>query len=174
MDLSFYLIQLIGLIGLILLVLSYYRKDTNHILVFHILSTSLFCLHYYLLGAYSGLLICFYEVIRDYLYYRTDKDKYVYIGSVFVYLSSAYFTFTSILDLYPYIASLIDGFFLTQKRTIVIYGAVLTYSLWLLYDIYANSYSGIIADGIIILSNLYILVFKKENKNIIVSKTFYK
>jgi hypothetical protein len=171
MDLWFYFVQLIGFIAWLLLAFSYYRKDTNHILVFQIISTILFCLHYLLLGAYSGLLICVYEVIRDYAYYKTDQDNYIFLGSIVVYAISAYVTFTSILDLFPYLASLIDGFFLTKKRVIVVLGAIVTYTLWLIYDLYAKSYSGAITDGIIILSNIYILVFRKDDKKIITSKT---
>ena len=171
MDLYFYFIQLIGFIAWLLLAFSYYRKDTNHILVFQIISTILFCVHYYLLGAYSGLLICVYEVIRDYSYYKTDKDNYIFIGSALVYAISAYVTFTSLLDLFPYIASMIDGFFLTKKRVIVVLGAIVTYTLWLIYDLYAQSYSGAITDGIIIISNIYILIFRKDEKKVIRSKT---
>ena len=171
MDLYFYFIQLIGFVDWILLALSYYRKDTNHILVFQIISTILFCLHYFLLGAYSGLLICIYEVIRDYSYYKTDADNYIFIGNMLVYGISAYLTFTTLLDLFPYIASLMDGYFLTKKRIIVIIGAIITYTLWLIYDLYAKSYSGAITDGIIILSNLYILIFRKDPEKAIVSKT---
>jgi hypothetical protein len=170
MDLYFYFIQLIGFVAWLILSLSYYRKDTNHILVFQIISTILFCLHYYLLGAYSGLLICAYEVIRDYSYYKTDKDNYIFIGSMIVYAISAYITFTGWLDLFPYIASTIDGFFLTKKRKIVVLGAIVTYTLWLIYDLYAKSYSGAITDGIIIISNLYILFFQKNDKKVITSK----
>jgi hypothetical protein len=171
MDLYFYFIQLIGFIAWILLALSYYRKDTNHILVFQIISTILFCLHYFLLGAYSGLLICVYEVVRDYSYYRTDLDDYIFLGSILVYGISAYLTFTTVLDVFPYIASLIDGYFLTKKRNTVVLGAIVTYTLWFIYDLYAKSYSGAITDAIIILSNIYILVFRKDDKKIIVSKT---
>lgn len=171
MDLWFYFIQLIGFIAWLLLAFSYYRKDTNHILVFQIISTILFCLHYLLLGAYSGLLICVYEVIRDYAYYKTDQDNYIFLGSVVVYIISAIITFTSILDLFPYIASMIDGFFLTKKRVIVVLGAIVTYTLWLIYDLYAKSYSGAITDGIIILSNLYILIFRKDQDKVIITKT---
>ena len=171
MDLYFYFIQLIGFIAWILLSLSYYRKDTNHILVFQIISTILFCVHYLLLEAYSGLLICVYEVIRDYSYYKTDKDNYIFIGSAVVYAISAYITFTSILDLFPYIASMIDGFFLNKKRVIVVLGAIVTYTLWLIYDLYAKSYSGAITDGIIIISNIYILIFRKDPNKVITSKT---
>ena len=168
---NFYIIQLIGFIAWLLLALSYYRKDTNHILVFQIISTILFCLHYFLLGAYSGLLICVYEVIRDYSYYRTDKDNYIFVGSIIVYLISAYITFTAWLDLFPYLASMIDGFFLTKKRKTVVWGAIVTYTLWLIYDLYALSYSGAITDGIIIISNLYILIFKKDESKIILDRT---
>ena len=82
-----------------LLAFSYYRKDTNHILVFQIISTILFRLHYLLLGA------------------------------------------------------------------------IVTYTLWLIYDLYAKSYSGAITNGLIIISNLYILIFRKDDKEVIVSKT---
>ena len=168
MNIYFIFIQIIGFVAWVLLGLSYYRKDTDHILVFQVISTILFCLHYFLLGAYSGLLICVYEVIRDYSYYKTDKDNYIFLGSAFVYGVSAYLTFSSLLDLFPYFASLIDGFFLTKKRVIVVFGAIVTYTLWLIYDLYALSYSGAITDGIIIVSNIYILLFRKEKKDFVV------
>ena len=173
MNVYFVFVQIIGFIAWLLLGLSYYRKDTDHILVFQVISTILFCLHYYLLGAYSGLLICIYEVIRDYSYYKTDKDNYIFVGSALVYGVSAYITFTSLLDLFPYFASLMDGFFLTKKRRIVVFGAIVTYTLWFIYDMYAMSYSGAITDGIIIISNLYIFLFRKENKKIIRGRKLY-
>ena len=86
MDWYFVFIQILGFVAWLLLVYSYYRENTNKILIFQILSTILFCVHYYLLGAYSGLLICIYEVIRDYSYYKTDKDNYIFIGSAVVYM----------------------------------------------------------------------------------------
>ena len=159
MDAYFIFIQILGFIAWIILLFSYYGKDTNRILIFQVLGTLLFCLHYYLLGAYSGLLICVLEVIRDYSYYKTDKDNYIFIGSVIVYIVSAIVTYTTILDVFPYVASLIDGFFLTKKRKIVVFGAIVTYTLWFIYDLYARSYSGAITDMIIIISNLSILLF---------------
>ena len=159
MDIKFILIQILGFLAWILLVLSYYRKDTNKILVFQIISTILFCLHYYFLGAYSGLLICILEVIRDSSYYKTNVDNYIFVGSVIVYIVCAIITYTKMIDLFPYLASTIDGFFLTQKRKVVVFGAIVTYTLWFIYDIYALSYSGTITDAILILSNLSILLF---------------
>lgn len=159
MDLYFLFIQVLGFIAWILLVYSYYRENTNKILIFQIISTFLFCVHYYLLGAYSGLLICFYEIVRDYSYYKTDKDNHIFLGSLVIYTISAIVTYTNFLDLFPYIASMIDGFFLTKKRKIVVFGAIVTYVMWFIYDMYALSYSGAITDGILIISNIMILVF---------------
>ena len=154
MDLYFWFIQLIGLVAWLMLVASYYREDTNKILVFQTIGTALYCLHYYLLGAYSGLFICFFEVVRDYLYYRTDWDDYIYKGSVPVYIIYAGISFTGIVDLLPICSSLLDGFSLTKKKNIVVIGAIISYTLWVIYDIFVMSYSGAVTDGLVVVSNV--------------------
>lgn len=173
MDAYFLFIQFLGFLAWVLLLLSYYRQNTNKILVFQIISTILFCVHYYLLGAYSGLLICMYEVVRDYSYYKTDKDNYIFIGSGIVYAVSAVITYTSILDIFPYIASMLDGFFLTKKKKIVVIGAIITYTLWLIYDLYARSYSGAITDFIIIASNIYILLSGQSEEGLVLDRRIH-
>ena len=47
MDLWFICIQGIGILAWLMLGLSYYRKDTDRILVFQIIGTLLYCVHYY-------------------------------------------------------------------------------------------------------------------------------
>ncbi len=173
MNLYFLIIQLIGFLAWLLLAISYYKKDTDRILSVQLIANILFCLHYFLLGAYSGLLICVYEVLRDYLYYKTDKDNYIFMGSLIIYVISSILTFTTVLDLFPYLASLIDGFFLTKKRTMVVFGAIITYTLWFLYDMYARSYAGAVTDGIIIISNIYILLFRKDSDKVIRGKKIH-
>lgn len=160
MTLEFIFIQVIGIVAWLMLVLSYYRKNTNKILAFQIIGTVLYCIHYYLLGAYSGLFICFFEVVFDFLYYKTDKDKYIYIISVPIRIMGGIFSFKVFLDILPILASLIDGYSLTKKKKIVVIGAVISYTLWVIYDIYVMSISGAITDGIVVLSNLSILLFE--------------
>ena len=114
-----------------------------------------------------------YEVVRDYSYYKTDKDNYIFIGSGIVYAISAIVTYTSILDLFPYLASMIDGFFLTKKKRVVVFGAIITYTLWLIYDLYARSYSGAITDFIIIASNVYILLSGQDEEGMILDRRIH-
>ena len=160
--LYFWFIQLIGIIAWLLIVFSYYRKDTNRILVFQIISTVLWCLHYYLLGAYSGLFICVFEVLRDSLYYKTDQDDFIFLGSVPIYIIYGILSYTTFLELLPIFSSTIDGFTLTKKKKVVVFGAIISYTLWVIYDLAVKSYSGAFTDGIVVLSNLSIFLFNKD------------
>ena len=168
---KFILIQIIGVAAWLFLALSYYRKNTNKILVFQIIGTILYCLHYFLLEAYSGVFICLFEVLFDYGYYKTDKDNYIYLASVPIRILGGILTYNVIYDILPILASLIDGYTLTKKKKKVVIGAVISYTLWVIYDICVMSISGAFTDGIIVLSNLSILIFgynimKKDKKRV--------
>jgi len=170
MDLKFFLIQMISVVAWIFLFLSFYRKDTNKILVFQIIATLLYCIHYYFLGAFSGLLMCAFEAIFDYAYYKTDKDKYLYIVSVPIRIFCGMLFFYSFIDVLPIIASLIDGYILTKSKKIIVVGAIISYTLWVIYNICVMSYSGALTDAILVISNLGILlfnynVFNREDKS---------
>lgn len=159
MDVNFWVTQAIGIMAWIVMLLSYYREKTNQILIFHAISTTLYCIHYYLLGAYSGLFICSFEVIRDLLYYKTDWDDYIFYGSIPIYLISGIFSFKTFFDLLPIFSGLLDGYTLTKKKKIVVLGAIISYTLWAIYNISVMSISGAIADIILAISNLCILIF---------------
>lgn len=159
MDVHFWVVQGIGIIAWFVLLVSYYREDTNKILVFQTIATALYCVHYFLLDAYSGLFICVFEVIRDFLYYKTDLDDYIFYGSIPVYVVNGFITFTGWYDLLPAFSSLLDGYTLTKKKDTVVIGAIISYTSWVMYDIFVMSYSCAITDGLIVLSNLSILLF---------------
>ena len=161
-NLYFWFIQLIGIIAWLLILLSYYRKNTNRILVFQIISTVLWCLHYFLLGAYSGLFICIFEVIRDSLYYKTDEDDMIFIVSIPIYILYGILSYSGLIELLPIFSSTIDGFTLTKKKKIVVFGAVVSYTIWVIYDIAVKSYSGAFTDGLVVISNLSILLFNVD------------
>ena len=162
MENYFWLTQLIGIIAWLLIVFSYYGKNTNKILYLQIISTILWCLHYYLLGAYSGLFICVFEVVRDSLYYKTDKDDYIFMASIPIYIIYGIASYTGLVELLPVFSSTIDGYTLTKKRKVAVFGAVISYTIWVIYDLAVLSYSGAVTDGIVVLSNLSILLFNKE------------
>lgn len=162
MDLEFIIVQGIGLLAWILLVISYYRENTNKILILQVIATILYCVHYYLLGAWSGLFICCFEVIRDYGYYKTDWDNYIFLASIPIYIIYGVLSFETIFDIMPIFSSFIDGLTLTMQKKFVVIGAIVSYLLWVIYDLAVGSYSCAITDGIVTLSNIGILIFDKE------------
>lgn len=164
MNTNFWLIQLIGLIAGIFLILSYFRKDTNKVLSFHIVSGSLDFIHYFLLHAYSGAFIYLLEATRDILYYKTDKDKIIFIISAILYLLISLCGVRTIYDYLPIVASLIDGYSLTLEKKYVTIGACISYSIWVIYNIHVLSISGLVIDGIIAISNIIILLKTHKEK----------
>jgi len=155
-------VQLLGLLAWLVLLLSYYRKDTNRILVFQIIATILYCVHYFLLGAYSGLFICLVEVICDFLYYKTDKDDLIFKISIPFRIFGGILSYQWFVDILPIAASIIDGYSLTKKKDKVVFGAIVSYTLWVIYDIGVGSWSCAITDSLVVISNLSIMLFSKH------------
>ena len=163
MNLYFIFIQIIGFVAGIFLILSYFRKDTNRVLSFHIISNSLDFIHYILLGAFSGGFIYLLEGIRDFLYYKTDKDRYIFIVSAIIYLLISFFSVRVWYDYLPVFASLVDGYSLTLSKKYVTLGAIISYGVWVIYNVFVFSYAGLLIDGVIFVSNIFIFLFDKKN-----------
>lgn len=164
MNINNIFIQLIGLLAWLILFFSYYRKDTNKILIFHIIALVIYSVHYFLLGAYSGLFICIVELICDYLYYKTDKDDYIYVISIPFRILGGIISYKAIIDTLPVIASLIDGYSLTKKKEKVVFGAMIAFIFWIVYDISVGSWTCAITDILVVISNIAIIIYSKNTR----------
>lgn len=158
MEVKFFIIQFLSFLAWSFMFISYYRKNTNKILVFQIMGNITFCIQYLLLGAYSGLFICFVDAICNILYYKTDKDKYVYYVSIPFRIIGGIFSGNTFIDLLPICGSLVEGYSLTKEKKIVVIGGIITYSIWAIYDFSYMSYVGMIFDLVIVLSNIGIVL----------------
>ncbi len=166
---NFWIIQLLDLIAWFSLIFSYYRENRKEILLYQIVATILYALHYYFLGAYTGLFVCIFEIVRDYMYFITDddKDKYIFLITAPIYGIFGYLMYKNIIGLFPLISSLLAGWSLTKKRNTIITCAIIEYTLWVIYDLTVSSYSGAFTDGMIALANIILLCkkdFFKEEK----------
>lgn len=160
-----FIIQLIGFVAWIFLALSYWRRKVDDVLLLQVFSCILFVIHYYLLGGMSGLYIVLFETIRDFVYYKSDDDLKLFYYSIPIYIIIGILNFSGILSILPSLASLIDGFSLANKKTIVVVGGIASYTVWLIYDLYVGSISGVITAFILIISNIFILITAyKERK----------
>ena len=163
----FILAQIFGFLAWLMILISYYRKNTNKILYVQILGIVFYLLNYVFLGAWTGIFVIAIELIRDYLYYKTDKDDYIFMSTIPFYIILFILSFGDWTEIIPIIASLFEGFTLTKKKNIVVPGAIIVYTMWVVYDLSVEAYSGVLTDGLVVLSNIGIYYrMLKGNKKI--------
>ena len=150
--------ELCGIIGWAINLVSYHRNNMNKLLLMQIIGSIFFCIGYLLLGAYSGLFICFFELIKMYAHYKSDKDNLIFLCSIPVYILIALYTCNTFLDYLPVIASIIDSYTISKKIKTAVFGGFLSYSLWFIYDIFVYAYASALTDLFIVISNASILI----------------
>ena len=125
MSIIYYVGQLCAFLACILLLISYHAKRENKVILYQILSSILYIVNYFCLGAITGLWISLFELVKSIGYYKTDKDKYIFLYSLPIYLIIIYFTGFNILTILAVLGSLIDGYVLLKnKKTMVIGGII--------------------------------------------------
>lgn len=159
---NFYLSQLFSLIAWIILAISFWKNKNNKILYLQVFSCLFFGLNYILIGAWTGLFVVIFEIIRDYLYIKYDDDKKTFLYTLPIYIIIGVFGYNGITSLFSILAALNDGYSLIYKGNKLIFLSIITYTLWLIYDISFNNYVNTMAEIIIIISNSIILI--KGNK----------
>lgn len=159
----------IGAVSIGLFFLSYQVFDKKKLLFVQTLATTLLCLQYILIGAYSGFGLNIVCIIRNVLYYHRDKKFLsglwlpISLSALMVVVSlfswDGYYSLFIIFGLA--INTVCMGICNSQnlRKSILI-----TCPLILIYNIFSGSYSGIISESISICSALIgIFRYRKAN-----------
>ena len=72
------------------------------------------------------------------------------------------FSYDGFWSLFSIFASLNDGYALIYKGKKVVFLGIITYVLWLIYDLYYVSYANVLAEAVVIISNITILILGKK------------
>lgn len=158
MSIIYYIGQICAIIAWILLLISYHAKRENKVILYQILSSILYIVNYFCIGALTGFWISLFELIKSIGYYKTDKDKYIFLYSLPIYIIIIYFTGFNILTILAVLGSLIDGYVLLKDKKTMVIGGILSYSLWTIYDLFFFDFAGAISDIFVVISNLSILI----------------
>ena len=152
---------------------SYWKNKNDGLLVLQVISCIFFILNYLFLGAFTGLSVIIFEIIRDLFYIKLKNDKKFFCFTLPIYALIGYFTYDGFGSLFSIFASVCDGYALTHHGKKVVFLGLLVYVLWLIYDIYVFSIFSVIAESILIISNLIILFKTKDvRKRGITSKRY--
>ena len=160
MTIQFILAQITALIAWIFFMLSYHAKRENKIILLQIISGIFYSISYFLGGATTGLLISLFETLTGILYYKSDKDKYIYLCTIPIYLLIGWFSRSDgWLVVIPLLASLIDGYGLIRNNKIMVICGTISNLLWIYYDLYFLEYITALGDFFLVISNLSIILY---------------
>ena len=158
-------IQMIGLLAFCLLVLSFYKKNTATILLYQTASNFIYFIHYFLLGGMTGAYISLLSMIRNIVFIQT-KSKIIIPIFIILYLIVTLVFYENIYSLLPMIANsvyLIAITFNTRKHLLI--GELISATLWFIYSLFVLSYSGMITELILMISNEVQLITLNRKKD---------
>ena len=153
-------IQLIGFLAFCIVVLSFYKKNTNTIICYQVVSNFAYTVHYFLLGALSGAFVSAVGILRNILLLKVKNHKnIVAIIIILMYLLITLVFYENFHSLFPMIANSQYLFALVKgtKKSILI-GGIISPILWLSYGAFVGSYASMITESILLISNTIQLV----------------
>ncbi len=175
MNYTYYLGQLFGLLAFISLWFSFKENRKEHILKYQIYSNSFCALQYLCVQAYTGLLLHFMCLVRNFIYYRYDnKDipiKWLYI-CVFFMIFMSILSYESIYSLLPMIGIVLNSWGLWQNNLKIqrLCEATAAFTVTV-YSLIVLAYGGALANGFEFLMTLIaIYKFDIKRSDIIESK----
>lgn len=166
---NFYVAQFFSFVAWLILIFSFWKNKNNKILYLQIISCLFFALNYIFIGAWTGLFVVAFEMVRDFLYIKLSDDMKIFILTIPIYIIIGIFWYDGVLSLFSVLAAINDGYSLIYKGNKLIFLSIITYSLWLVYDIYCNNYVNALAEIMVIISNTFILI-NGNRKNAIVHR----
>ena len=124
--------------------------------------------HYLLLGAYSGCITKLLAIFRDcFIILKKNCNNFLnyfyFIFFIIFYIIASIFTFNGILSILPLLAALIYTIFIWNGNELRLKKiAFICYFIWLIYNIFVMSISGIVSNVISIVSTL--IAIKNEKR----------
>lgn len=141
------------------MVLSFYKKETNSILLYQITANFVYGVHYFLLGGLSGAFCCIIAIARNITLIKCNNKKIVLPIFIAIYSLIGIVFYEGIYSLLPMVANLCYLIGMTYKnKKALLKGALFSESCWVLYAIFVGSYVSIVTESILLISNTIQLI----------------
>ncbi len=164
--------QLIGLIALTVSFISFQSKTQKAIMIMQVVSTCLFAVHFYMLGAFSGMLLNIAACLRSFIF--SFRNKYKWAASpfwaVFFILVCAVLSLMSVFGGEGAAALLpLGGMILTtfagrcREASKVRLLTILNSPFWLSYNLLSGSIPGVLTE-ILVSGSIIIGMIRLDRK----------
>lgn len=160
--------QIVGFLGLGLSIVAFQFKKHQNIVLLKLTSELVFSIQYILLGAWTGAVLDFISVIRNFLFYKFVKKNIstapvIIIFGLFVVITG-FVTFDGVMSLLPIGSKLLTTVSYGMKnerwlRIITLPSCI----LWIIYNLFVGSYAGALTDTMTLVS-LLIAMYKFDYK----------
>ncbi len=166
--------QVIGLLAIISYAISPHAKTKKRVLVFHLISSILYALQYFLLNAFSAMITNTVGAVKCYVFYLYEKKGKEIPKSLFwifmlIILALGILTYNNIYSLIPILTSILSLYAVWQNNLKVFRAIVIISSIsWIAYNIIVGAYIGVIGN-VFQLSSAIIAIIRfdilKEKQN---------
>lgn len=164
---NFIIAQIIGIIALIVLMISFQKNTKEKLLKYQMVSSFLYAIQYLFLGAYTGCLMNFTCMVRNYIFnrYKNKVPIYYLIIVILIMIFLSMLTYSGLISLLPMIAVVLYSCALWYGNLkIVRITDIISCLLFIIYNIKVLAITGLIATFIEMLSTI-IAIYKFDIKN---------
>ncbi len=161
-------VQSLALVFLLLFAISYHAKTRKTMLSIQFVGVCVFALHFFLLHAWSGFAVQVIHSAAILLFISKEKNNF--LGSRFLlaffialYFISTLLTWQGYFSIFAFLGISFGTLAKWQTkpnsiRTLLLFTGI----LWIIYDLFVNSYGGIITEIILIISGVISLINNKK------------
>ena len=159
--------QGIGLIASAVIIFSFTQKADNRLKVFLIIGNLIFILHFFMLGAFAGMLVNMINALRVGFSIKFYKSTKMMLFFMLAYITACGITYQNIYDILPVISGVLGSFSMFKLSGISMrLTGLIGSSAWLSYAIVFHSIGGIITEvSVLILNTLTILRLRGDKTN---------
>ena len=167
---KFLIAQGFGLCAMIALFLIYQQKSRRKLLFCKLLADVFWVIHYFLLGAYGGMVPNFVGIFRELTFMQRDRKRWASAPVIPILFILANWTigfssFSSAVNILPIAASTFVTISLWLRSPVLTKIISVPVSLtFLIYDIFVGSWIGVINESLAVCSILLAFVRRKRAK----------
>ena len=160
--------QLLGFVAVALGILSYQMRSQKNLLLLQLITSGIFCLHYLMIGAVSGMALNVVGLLRNAVFFRRklrgDTGKLAPIIFTLISAVIGIITWEAWFTVLYFAGMVIHSFCMAFSSSQNVRKSILVTSpLVIIYDAFERSYGGILYETVAIVSAM-IGIIRHKNK----------
>ncbi|MDD3793685.1 MAG: YgjV family protein [Candidatus Gracilibacteria bacterium] len=159
--------QIIGLIAFFVSIYNFLYCKNKRFIFFTMIASIFWGFHFLALGLLSAAYINIVDVLKNALALKYEKNKYMTLGFISIYVIISYFTYEGIISLIPLATAILSTILVFYVRGVYLnIGFLFVIVLWMIYNLIGGSIGGFMTDSTLMITGIIGIykIIKSENK----------